>query len=103
MQPSPQAVFRRRSHRNSCTVSKSDSPCSVYSRTAAARICGDIKGRPLAGGIHVGEHPRRDQRVTVLGQERKHIPGRDQIPAGLPDVRADCRMRSSFKRYVRPR
>src|SRR5437016_14036 len=40
--PSPQAAFHRRSHRNTCTVSKSDNPCRACSTTAAASTYGGI-------------------------------------------------------------
>src|SRR5262249_54634901 len=48
--PSPQAAFHRRSHRNSWTVSKSDSPSSACSTTAAASTGGGKLGRPLGEG-----------------------------------------------------
>jgi hypothetical protein len=41
---------------------------------------------PIRRGIHVGEHPRREQRLTVLGKEREHAPGRNQLPTCLPHI-----------------
>src|SRR5262249_3408729 len=35
---------------------------------------------------HIREHPRREQRLPVLSQERKHAPSRDQLPARLPHI-----------------
>ncbi len=48
--PRPQAAFHRRSHRNSWTASKSETPYRLCSTTAADSTCGGMLGRPLDEG-----------------------------------------------------
>ncbi len=79
---SPQAAFRRRSHRSSWTASKSDRPCRLYRlyrlySTPSRQGPAAATGTAVERGIHVGEHRRREQGLPVLGRKRetRSLPG----------------------------
>lgn len=78
-----EAVSFRQACRRPSTTGHTATPAPCQSPIARAVLaarsprCPDLRRyrRPPVGrGIHVGGHLRREQRTTVLGQERKHAP-----------------------------